>query len=96
MLSRAAIYNYVWRDQRQGGQLYKGLRHANRPYRKRYGKPDGRTNKAKAATKPRIGQRPAVMDEKTRFGDWEHDTVIGPRYRTPGSVYKQGERMPVV
>lgn len=24
MLSRAAIYHYIWRDQRQGGHLYKG------------------------------------------------------------------------
>ena len=37
MLSRAAIYAIIWRDQRQGGQLYKDLRHANRPDRKRYG-----------------------------------------------------------
>ena len=35
MLSRSAIYAYIWRDQRQGGQLYKNLRHAHRPYRKR-------------------------------------------------------------
>jgi IS30 family transposase len=81
MVSRAAIYNYVWRDQKQGGQLYKSLRHANRPYRKRYGKPDGRTKKAKAATKPSIDQRPAIVAEKTRFGDWELDTVIGPNHK---------------
>ena len=78
MLSRAAIYAHIWRDQRQGGHLYKNLRHAHRPYRKRYGKPDGRGKAARRAAKPSIDQRPAVVAEKTRFGDWELDTVLGP------------------
>ena len=78
MLSRAAIYAYIWRDQRQGGRLYKNLRHAHRPYRKRYGKPDGRGKAARRAAKPSIEQRPAVVAEKSRFGDWELDTVLGP------------------
>jgi len=81
MLSRAAIYNYIWHNHRQGGKLYESLRHANRPYRKRYGKPDGRTKAAKRANKPSIEQRPAVVDEQSRFGDWELDTVIGPNHK---------------
>ncbi len=81
MLSRAAIYNYIWRNHRQGGKLYESLRHANRPYRKRYGKPDGRTKAVKRANKPSIDQRPAVVDAKSRFGDWELDTVIGPNHK---------------
>ena len=81
MLSRAAIYAHIWRDQRQGGHLYKDLRHANRPYRKRYGKPDGRGKTARRAAKPSIDQRPAVVAEKSRFGDWELDTVLGPAHQ---------------
>lgn len=81
MLCPAAIYNHIWRDQQQGGKLYQQLRHANRPYRKRYGKPDGRTKAVKRANKPSIEQRPAVVDEKSRFGDWELDTVIGPNHK---------------
>ena len=50
MLSTAAIYTHIWRDQRQGGEFYKHLRYANKPYRKRYGNPDGRTKEAKRAT----------------------------------------------
>ena len=69
MVSRAAIYTHIWRDQRQGGTLYKHLRHAHKPYRKRYGKPDGRTKAAKRASKPSIDQRPAIVDAKSRFGD---------------------------
>ena len=81
MLSRAAIYSHIWRDQRQGGDLYKHLRHANKPYRKRYGKPDGRTKAAKRASKPSIDQRPAIVEAKSRFGDWELDTVIGSNHK---------------
>lgn len=81
MLGTAAIYHYIWRDQQQGGTLYKGLRHASRPYRKRYGKPDGRRKAAKQMAKPSIDQRPVIVETKTRFGDWEIDTVIGPDHK---------------
>lgn len=81
MLSTAAIYNYIWRDHQQGGTLYTHLRHANKPYRKRYGKPDARTKAAKRAAKPSIDTRPEVVSQKTRFGDWELDTVIGPNHK---------------
>lgn len=77
MLSVSTIYNHIWRDQAQGGTLYTHLRHASKPYRKRYGKPDGRAKAAKQAAKSSIDQRPAIVNEKTRFGDWELDTVIG-------------------
>lgn len=81
MLTTSAIYNYVWRDQAQGGLLYTHLRHASKPYRKRYGKPDARTKAAKRANKPSIDDRPEVVNEKTRFGDWELDTVIGQNHK---------------
>ena len=81
MLSTAAIYNYIWRDHAQGGTLYANLRHASRPYRKRYGKADGRSKAAKQAAKPSIAQRPEVVNAKTRFGDWELDTVIGSNHK---------------
>ena len=81
ILSTSAIYNYIWHDYRQGGILYKQLRHAHKPYRKRYGKPDGRQKAVKQAGRPSIENRPKIVDEKTRFGDWELDTVIGPNHK---------------
>lgn len=81
MLSTSAIYNYIWHDYRQGGTLYKQLRHAHKSYRKRYGKPDGRHKAVKQAARPSIEERPKVVDEKTRFGDWELDTIIGPNHK---------------
>jgi transposase, IS30 family len=81
MLSVAAIYKHIWRDQQQGGTLYTNLRHASKPYRKRYGKSDGRTKAAKRAAKPSIDNRPDIVAQKTRFGDWELDTVIGANHQ---------------
>ena len=81
ILSTGAIYNYIWRDQAQGGTLYRHLRHASKPYRKRYGKADARTKAAKRAAKPSIDDRPEVVNQKTRFGDWELDTVIGQNHK---------------
>lgn len=60
------------RDKRQGGKLYKHLRHNGRRYRK--------GNRAKRVITPnRIGieERPEIVDTKQRFGDWEVDTVLG-------------------
>jgi IS30 family transposase len=28
-----------------------------------------------------IEERPAIVDERTRMGDWEVDTIIGKRHR---------------
>lgn len=71
MVSTSAIYNYIWRDYQQGGTLYTHLRHANKPFRKTYGKPDGRSKANKKIVKPSIDDRPTVVNEKRRFGDWD-------------------------
>lgn len=69
------IYNWLKKDQSQGGTLYKLLRFYNKPYKKRYGK-----NKASASKIPNrmdISERPANVNTKEHLGDWEADTVIG-------------------
>ncbi len=71
-VSHEWIYGYVQRDKRQGGKLYKNLRHNGRQYRK--------GSRAKRVIIPnRIGieARPEIVDTKQRFGDWEVDTVLG-------------------
>jgi transposase, IS30 family len=73
-LSVQGIYNYIWKDAKQGGTLHTHLR-LGRKNRKKYGKPDKR--KLKYKNKPSIETRPAVVDAKTRIGDWEADTVEG-------------------
>ena len=72
--SHETIYQFVLQDQKNGGDLFSYLRHQAKPYRKRYGKKDYR---GRIPNRIDIEQRPAIVDEKIRLGDWEADTVIG-------------------
>ncbi len=73
-ISHERIYQFVLEDKHNGGELYKHLRHQQKRYRKRYGSP-----KRHCSIKNRlmIDERPAIIDEKSRIGDWEVDTIIG-------------------
>lgn len=73
-LSHETIYRFIKADKAGGGELYKHLRHQAKPYRKRYGKTDYRGS---IPSRVDIDERPAIVAEKTRLGDWEADTVIG-------------------
>ena len=42
MVSHERIYQYIYEDKQNGGMLYKNLRIASKPYRKRYGTYDRR------------------------------------------------------
>ena len=66
------IYDFIARDKANGGDLYQHMRH--KKYRQRTGKPDPR-----GQIRDRIGieERPDIVDQKKRIGDWEADTVIG-------------------
>ncbi|MBD3587161.1 IS30 family transposase [Salinimonas sp. HHU 13199] len=71
-VSHEWIYGYIQRDKLRGGKLFKQLRHGHRKYRK--------GSRAKRVIIPnRIGIecRPAIVNKKKRFGDWEADTVLG-------------------
>ncbi|WP_143728830.1 IS30 family transposase [Microbulbifer sp. GL-2] len=73
-LHHETIYQLIYLDQTNGGDLYKHLRVASKPYRKRYGKYDRR---GKIKNRVSIDDRPAVVDRMNRIGDWEGDTIIG-------------------
>jgi transposase, IS30 family len=68
------IYQFILKDKVKGGKLYLNLRHQNKRYRKRYGSPK-RTGPIK--NRRFIDERPSIVDEKKRIGDWEIDTIIG-------------------
>ena len=75
VVSYEAIYLYIWEDKRTGGTLYKQLRTASKDkYRKRYGKHDYR---GKIPNRKDIDDRPKIVDQKERLGDWEADLVVG-------------------
>lgn len=77
--SHERIYQHVWQDKRQGGHLHTHLRRKGRRYLKRY---NGKTSRGQIRNRVSIDERPAVVDKRTRIGDWgtrrrEIDTVIG-------------------
>ena len=66
------IYAYIHADKARGGRLWLHLRR-KKPYKKRGGKGAG----PRLAGRTSIHERPAIVDELGRFGDWEVDTIIG-------------------
>ena len=73
-ISHERIYQFILEDKKKGSDLYTHLRHKNKKYRKRYGSPK-RTGPIK--NRRSIEERPAIINEKKRIGDWEIDTIIG-------------------
>ena len=75
MVSHERIYQFIYQDKENGGSLYKHLRTGEKKYRKRYGKHKNRRIVIK--NKVSIDERPEIINNKERFGDWEIDTIIG-------------------
>jgi len=86
-LHHEAIYQYVLADKANGGYLYLHLRHQHKRYRKRYGHARNRTG---IPDRVDIDKRPAVVNNRTRIGDWEADTIIGKNNK--GAIVTLDER----
>ena len=86
-VSYESLYRHIWSDKRTGGTLYLNLRQRGK-----------KRNKRGAATAGRglipgridIAQRPAIVDAKSRLGDWELDSIIGAKHR--GAITSMVER----
>jgi IS30 family transposase len=76
-ISHEWIYQYIYADQRSGGDLYRFLR-CQKLRRKRYGI---YSRRGTIPNQVSIDDRPAIVDSKRRIGDWEGDTVIGKGHR---------------
>lgn len=76
-LSHESIYQHIWQDKRAGGALWKNLRRKTRRYQKRGN--DGKTSRGRIPGRIDIDQRPAIVELRSRLGDWEADTIIGSR-----------------
>lgn len=72
-VSHEWIYQYIFRDKAHGGNLHKNLR-CRRKRKKRYGV---NSKRGVLVNQIRIDERPAIVEEKSRLGDWEVDSVIG-------------------
>ena len=72
-ISHEWIYQHILADQRANGNLSTHLRqHGKR--RKRYGKYDRR---GKLPNRVSIEERPQMVEQRERLGDWEVDTLVG-------------------
>ena len=87
-VSHETIYKYVWEDKKKGGLLYKHLRHKGKKYNKRGSKTAGR---GLIPGRIDISERPNIVEEKSRLGDWELDTIIGTE--SSGVIVSMVERM---
>ena len=72
-ISHEHIYQYVYADKRVGGDLWKHLR-CQKKRRKRVGSYDRR---GKIPNRKSIEERPEVVEQRTRLGDWEVDLMVG-------------------
>jgi transposase, IS30 family len=90
-VSYERIYWHVWRNKIDGGNLYRHLRRGGRRYRRfgaRFDFIHRRTGPI--AGRVDIGQRPAIVEKKSRVGDWELDTIVGSQRR--GALVSMVER----
>jgi len=73
-ISHACVYEGVYRLRANGKHWHRYLRQAHRKRRKRYGSGQKR---GRIVGRVGIEHRPAEVDARTRFGDWESDTMEG-------------------
>ena len=73
-ISHETIYQHIYQDKVAGGDLHKHLRHRHKSYRKRG---SGRERRGRIRNQVMIDERPPIVEERSRIGDWEMDTVIG-------------------
>jgi len=72
-ISHEWIYQFVLTDKKNGGDLYKHLR-CQKQRKKRYGT---RERRGQLPDRVSIESRPAIVEQRSRLGDWELDTIIG-------------------
>ena len=73
-ISHECIYQHIYANKRQGGDLISHLR-CHKVQRKRYA--SGHERRGTLKNRVSIEQRPAIVDERSRMGDWEGDTIVG-------------------
>lgn len=74
MVSHETLYRWIWWDKKHKGGLHKFLRQRGRRHTKR-----GTSRKRRGIIQNRIdiSERPVIVNERSRFGDVEIDTIVG-------------------
>lgn len=86
-VSHERIYLHIWADKRAGGMLFKQLRRRGKKYNRRSAKSAGR---GVIPGRIDISERPAIVEQRVRIGDWEADTIVGAGRR--GAILSLVER----
>ena len=86
-LHHETVYQYILKEKKSGGELYKFLRHQGKPYRKRYGNQHSRNG---IPNRVDIDLRPEAANRRERVGDWELDTIIGKAHK--GAIVTMDDR----
>ena len=76
MVSHERIYTFIYEDARQGGELWRHLPRAKRKRRRRCPS-DASRSRGQIINQRRIDLRPAIVEERSRVGDWEGDLIEG-------------------
>ena len=87
-VSHETIYRRVWADQQRGGMVWQNLRlqlTRGRRYR-RYGK------RGQMVGRIGIEHRAAIVERRSRRGDWEIDTVFGRRGESSNALLTMVDR----
>ena len=71
-VSTSSIYRWIHNDWLSGGEVYRDLVRALRPYRRVYGQ---RRRFDPLGPRTSIHERPEAVQARKRLGDWEGDTV---------------------
>ena len=77
-VSHETIYLFILENKRNGGALYKKLRHSGKKRKKRYG---GNDRRGEIKDRVSIDNRPKSIEKRDRIGDWEIDLVIGKNHK---------------
>jgi IS30 family transposase len=85
-VSHECIYLYIYAEKRRGGTLHQHLR-SQKKQRKRY---SGYIRRGQIPNRTSIDKRPKIVASKSRFGDWEADTIVGARHK--GGILSAVER----
>jgi IS30 family transposase len=72
-VSHEWIYQYVLMDKRMGGHLHEHLR-CKKKRSRRFG---GKDRRGQLPHRVSIEQRPEIVAQRQRIGDWEVDTMVG-------------------
>lgn len=76
-VSLHSIYRFIHQDKSNGGLLFHNLRFRNQRKRK-YGSPETR---GQLSNRKSIHDRPVEIEQRSRFGDLEIDTIVGKNHQ---------------